>query len=640
MVTLYSRSKPPSKVDPNWIYWSNGDFEKINHDLTSALVVIGKKGLINIIYKPTPVLNSFGKLEAIVGNIHDMKSTQSIFKIEGDEVGSCFAIVKHETVPTNHRPENPLSADAVKGTCYEDAEDELTLIALPNAAPVPYGFDLKSSQLDEDFVEEMKKVSDDHGFWAEQMYNAFDQYDKDHGTEQVVENLTNMIKNEPLTRNRKLLNASKSATKNFSTVIHAAAGPIIDIVRVGEMHEAEQNVVKSYFMPNPTPQPPTIPGMPHPVFEQMIETLKSIGSNMNSKQPTSIIVASQQTEEDKEMQESNNSSLRLFYVSVKVDWEEGRLTQVSIADFSVGFKNVLAKKSAKAKSNELTNLLTTIFSSTNGKTEHTFEEYELGRMRSMAAFDTKFVMALMNANFATTELDAESASKSTSINAFSYAPQNNKLKTQQKLADIQAHQNESLFNINEKDKKETSAYIEGIGQIETTEDVISACANICGITFAIVDTTGNNKPLLHQVAMKIIIFLRERSTSGWMRDNKNECAHLPYVFMWEIQKILQSLARFSKNSVNIRTIQANANESDLEISEITAAVKSFSTFMTKMNDHVINDTVPKTIPRFAKSFITLNEDKFPPSPVSNVPKSLTLISSKERRRRKMTRRKA
>ena len=230
MVTLYSKSKPPSKVDSNWIYWSREDFEKVDHDSISALVVIGKKGAVNIIYKPTPVLNSLRKLEAIVGNIHDMKNTQSIFKVDGDEVGSCFAIEKHETIPENHCPTVPLSVDAVKGTCYEDAEDELALIALPNAAPLPYGFELKSLQLDEDFVDEMKKISDDHGFWAGQMYNALDQYDKDLGTELVVENLTNMIKNEPSTRKKKLSKASDSATKNFSTVSRAAAGPIVDIV--------------------------------------------------------------------------------------------------------------------------------------------------------------------------------------------------------------------------------------------------------------------------------------------------------------------------------------------------------------------------------------------------------------------------
>ena len=95
-------------------------------------------------YKPTPVLNSLGKLEAIVGNIHDMKSTQSIFKIEGDEVGSCFTIERHETIPMNHCPEMPLGADAVKGTCYEDVDDEVALIALPIVAPLPFGFDLKS----------------------------------------------------------------------------------------------------------------------------------------------------------------------------------------------------------------------------------------------------------------------------------------------------------------------------------------------------------------------------------------------------------------------------------------------------------------------------------------------------------------
>ena len=102
------------------------------------------------------------------------------------------------------------------------------------------------------------------------------------------------------------------------------------------------------------------------------------------------------------MQESNNSSLQLFYADAKVDWEEGRLTQVSKANFSVGFKNVLAKKSLKSKNNELTNLLTTIFSTTNSKTDDSYENYELSRMRNMAAFDPKFVTAHINANFSTT----------------------------------------------------------------------------------------------------------------------------------------------------------------------------------------------------------------------------------------------
>ena len=271
----YSKSKPPSKVDEGWIYWSNEDLSKIDQDSISALVVIGKKGSINIIYKPTPVLNSLGKLEAIVGNIHDMKSTQSIFKIEGDEVGSCFAIEKHENVPMNHRPEFPLGADAVKGTCYEDADDELALVALPNIALLPYGFEIKSVELDEDFVEEMKKISDNHGFWAQQMFNAFDQHDKDHGTELVVENLTNLIKNEPARRSKKMASASTSATKNFSTVFHAAAGPIVDI---------------SQAQPHPLPDDP---GVTQPVLTQMIETLKNIGSSLTSNHPTSIVVASQ-----------------------------------------------------------------------------------------------------------------------------------------------------------------------------------------------------------------------------------------------------------------------------------------------------------------------------------------------------------
>ena len=619
MVTLYSKSKPPSKVDKKWIYWSNEDLSRIDHETISALVVIGRKGSINIIYKPTPVLNSLGKLEAIVGNIHDMKSTQSIFKIEGDEVGSCFAVETYENIPTNLLPEHPLSPEAVNGTCYQEVNDDLSLVALPNVAPMPYGFDIKSSELDEDFINEMEKISVNHGFWARQMYNAFDQHDKDNGTEQVVENLTNLIKDEPVKGKRKMASAKSSATKNFSTVYRATSGPIVDVSQAGEKHEAEQNVVKSYFMPNPTPQPhplQDVSGLTQPVLSQMIETLKSIGSSLTSNLPTSIIVASQQTEEDKEMQDSNNTSLQLFYASAEFNWEEGTFVNVKKANFSVGFNNVLAKKSAKMKVVELTNLFTTIFSlkKDEGKS---FEEVELGRMQSMQAFDPKFVGAHINANFSTTDLDVNSASKSTSINAFSYAPQNNRSKTLEKLAEIQAQRNEALFNINEKDKKETSAYIEGIGQIESTEDVISACANICGTMFAIVDTTGNNKPMLYQVATKIIFFLRGRMTSDWLRDHKNDCAQLPFVFMWEIQRFIQSLAKFSKNSVNVRHIQTNV--SNLDTSEITSAVKSISTFMTDMSDHVNNDTVPTSIPRYARNFITIKkEDDTPPSSVPNI----------------------
>jgi len=106
--------------------------------------------------------------------------------------------------------------------------------------------------------------------------------------------------------------------------------------------------------------------------------------------------------------------------------------------------------------------------------------------------------------------------------------------------------------------------------------------------------------MLHQVATKIIFFLRGRMTLSWLRDHKNDCTHLPYVFMWEIQRFIQALAMFSKNSVNIRNIQINV--SDLDTSEIISAVKSISNFMTSMSDHVSNDTVPTNIPRYAKSF--------------------------------------
>ncbi len=47
---------------------------------------------IEIIYKPTPVVDDAGNLQAILGNMLDDESTPAIIKIDADEVESCFTI--------------------------------------------------------------------------------------------------------------------------------------------------------------------------------------------------------------------------------------------------------------------------------------------------------------------------------------------------------------------------------------------------------------------------------------------------------------------------------------------------------------------------------------------------------------------
>jgi hypothetical protein len=91
---LYMNSKPPLVVDCDWIYWSRSGFKCIDPDSNknAALLFVMRRKEIEIIYKPTPVVDDAGNLQAILGNMLDDESTPAIIKIDADEVESCFTI--------------------------------------------------------------------------------------------------------------------------------------------------------------------------------------------------------------------------------------------------------------------------------------------------------------------------------------------------------------------------------------------------------------------------------------------------------------------------------------------------------------------------------------------------------------------
>jgi hypothetical protein len=92
---LYMNSKPPQW----WIasgssYWSRSNFKDINPDSNknAALLFVTRRKEIEIIYKPIPVVDDAGNLQAILGNMLDDGITPAIIKIDGDKVRSCFTI--------------------------------------------------------------------------------------------------------------------------------------------------------------------------------------------------------------------------------------------------------------------------------------------------------------------------------------------------------------------------------------------------------------------------------------------------------------------------------------------------------------------------------------------------------------------
>ena len=131
----YTVSKPPSAVNPKWIFWSKSDFKRgITSDKVSSVVFITCKKEVFVIYKPTPITNERDELIFIIGNMFDESSSPAFFKIDQDKIGSCYAILEHTKIPAEFCPETALQADSVKDTDWDDAQMEIALIAIPTIA--------------------------------------------------------------------------------------------------------------------------------------------------------------------------------------------------------------------------------------------------------------------------------------------------------------------------------------------------------------------------------------------------------------------------------------------------------------------------------------------------------------------------
>ncbi len=103
MPTTYLTLKPPSKIDPNWITWSLNDFANLDphsKSVAALMIYVTRKRDIGMIFKPTPVKDWDSKLQGIIGNIFNKISAPALMKINGDEIGSCFAIQQHSKIPT------------------------------------------------------------------------------------------------------------------------------------------------------------------------------------------------------------------------------------------------------------------------------------------------------------------------------------------------------------------------------------------------------------------------------------------------------------------------------------------------------------------------------------------------------------
>ena len=620
----YTVSKTPSSINPEWIFWSKNEFQRyLASDEASSIVFVTSKKEIAVIYMPTPVIDK-DEFGCLLGNMFDESSSPAFLKIHSDEIGSCCAIIEHPKIPPEFRPEIPLQSDSVKDTDWEDAQMEVALVAIPTFAPIPYGKEITSLTLDENFVAEMSAISKEHGFWAQTMRDVVEQHEVDNHTETVIKRI---IQTVPASSSR---DQARAATKGLRGMI-LASSPFVDpsFLSRGNRYEADQEKLKAFFRRNPTParveiidndenvNEPRIqvsstaapsnslpPGLataatssnpPPEFFAQLIETMKNIQA---TQQPTKIVVESRDHEETIDLGKLQTGMLRLMYATGEINWEVGSVKNIQVATFSQGFMNLLSR-SASVQATQLTNLFATIFSTEPEDDDDDFQSNPLSRLMSMVVFTLKFTKGHLNASFQSSDLETGSMYKSTSINPFHYAPQGNRKLISEATAKMDEERNEINWRIVEKDRSKISSLIEGIGRVNSMDDVAMTCANICGVQLAMVDMTAG-KPLLFQLAWKVIRFIENKKTKTWMRDNSDCIAHLPMIFMAKIHQFFMHLASFSQNSINTNKIETGDDK--FETRSVSVAVKLASKFLAKMQEHIDDNSVPKDVPAFAKSF--------------------------------------
>jgi hypothetical protein len=65
----------------------------------------------------------------------------------------CFTIQNYKDIPKVFCPKIPLQAKMEKDTKWEETTKDIALIVLLTYSPVPFGKEIESTMLDEDFVD-------------------------------------------------------------------------------------------------------------------------------------------------------------------------------------------------------------------------------------------------------------------------------------------------------------------------------------------------------------------------------------------------------------------------------------------------------------------------------------------------------
>jgi len=193
----------------------------------------------------------------------------------------------------------------------------------------------------------------------------------------------------------------------------------------------------------------------------MIEMMKKMAAPAH---PSKIIVESRDHKETIDLAKLQTAMLQLFYATGEINWDDGIAKNIKVANFSQGFKNLLAR-SVSIQATQLRHLFITIFQTEPDDDDDENHSNPLNRLMSLVDFPPKFTKGHLNASFQSSDLKTGSLYKSTNINPFLYAPQGNRKLIKEAATKMEEERNEINWRIVEKDRNKISSMIEGVGRV-------------------------------------------------------------------------------------------------------------------------------------------------------------------------------
>jgi hypothetical protein len=141
-----------------------------------------------------------------------------------------------------------------------------------------------------------------------------------------------------------------------------------------------------------------------------------------------------------------------------------------------------------------------------------------------------FASALLSCNVQRSNLDSLNFETSL-ITILSFVGQSDIAKVEAYREAEQIAKNEREFDLIESHRKALKTTNEGLGKITSMDCIVKICMNICCVITALFDIQpGNPVPLLYQVFIKMIGFIKHFDFIPWHADVRESAPQLPYIF--------------------------------------------------------------------------------------------------------------